>query len=436
MTQTIKGPLTIIGMVVENFKKVVLVELKPDGTFNEIVGENRQGKSSLLDAIWAAVGGLKAIPLDPIREGQREALIKLDMGEIIVTRKFRRQDDGDFTTGVIIEAQDGSRFDKPQTMLDSLIGAISFEPMEFMELGDKEKFEAIKVFVPDVDFDAIEGQDKSDFERRTDENRKAKELKAQAAGIMLPAGEHQPVDVSALLTQLEEAELLNKETALRRQRRESVEKDAHFADLEAERQTKRIEEMKRDIERAEMIRTNAEALAREIREKLAKAPLLPDEIDTAAIREKIGAAETANRNAQDAKRRDELMTKAEAHEKASQALTEAMDARKEAVRAKIAAAEMPVPGLTLEPDGRVLLNGHPFANASTAEQLQTSLAVAMALNPTLRVIRISRGGNDLDKKAMKVIADMAAKRGYQIFVERVIAAGKPTVVMEDGHAKV
>ena len=55
---------------------------------------------------------------------------------------------------------------------------------------------------------------------------------------------------------------------------------------------------------------------------------------------------------------------------------------------------MPVEGLGFGA-GIVTFNGLPFDQASTAEQLRVSVAIAMAANPKLRVLRIKHG-NDLD----------------------------------------
>lgn len=429
MTKPIKGPLTILGLEVENFKRVSIVQLKPDGSLIEIAGDNGEGKSSLLDAIWAALGGAKSFPEQPIREGQQEANIELDLGEVKVVRHFRRKEgDPPYTTSLLIEAADGSTFAKPQTLMDSLVGTLSFEPMAFMELTDKEKFQALKAFVPDVDFDAIAGENETDFAKRTDENRREKDLRAQAAGIIIPPGEHKGVSVDALLSELEAGETVNRDIDRRRLNRRAAEENVKVARRAVESIERQIAELQADLvkNRGYIIDTEA---------KLTEAGELPEPIDTAAIRENLGNAQKINAWVMDAKRKAELTEKADQHKQASDALTEAMDARKEFVSSRIASAKMPIPGLALEAPDRVLLNGVDFDQGSTAEKLKTSIAVAMAMNPTIRVIRITKGGNDLDKKSMKVIADMAKEHGYQVWVERVEAAGKPSIIMENGHAK-
>jgi len=57
--------------------------------------------------------------------------------------------------------------------------------------------------------------------------------------------------------------------------------------------------------------------------------------------------------------------------------------------------------------------------------------MAMALNPSLRVIRIM-DGSLLDAESMKAIAAMAKDSDYQVWIERVSDDAKGAVVIEDG----
>jgi hypothetical protein len=76
------------------------------------------------------------------------------------------------------------------------------------------------------------------------------------------------------------------------------------------------------------------------------------------------------------------------------------DKRNADKRAKIAAAMMPVDGIEFAEDESILLSGLPFEQASDAEQLRASIAIAMAANPRLRVIRV-RGGSLLEEDAQQ-----------------------------------
>ena len=80
--------MRIIRLQAEGFKRLVAVDITPEGDLVEIRGNNGNGKSSVLDAIFAALGGAAAFPAKPVREGEEAAVIRLDLGELLVTRYF------------------------------------------------------------------------------------------------------------------------------------------------------------------------------------------------------------------------------------------------------------------------------------------------------------------------------------------------------------
>ncbi len=72
----------------------------------------------------AALGGKDAVPDEPIRHGAKSANIKLDLGDMIVERKF--SNNGTYLT---ITAADGTTVKGPQQLLDKLVGRLSFDPL-------------------------------------------------------------------------------------------------------------------------------------------------------------------------------------------------------------------------------------------------------------------------------------------------------------------
>ena len=84
--------MKILQLTVENFKKIKAFILKPDPYVQEISGANGAGKSSALDAIWAALGGAEMVKASgtsqPIRNGEKKAMVTLDLGDMIVTRRW------------------------------------------------------------------------------------------------------------------------------------------------------------------------------------------------------------------------------------------------------------------------------------------------------------------------------------------------------------
>jgi hypothetical protein len=165
--------------------------------------------------------------------------------------------------------------------------------------------------------------------------------------------------------------------------------------------------------------------------KLSGAPVLPEKVDTASLQAKIDQGQSLNREFERRAEQAEINRRATAIEAEAQALTAAMEKREAEKLKALQGAQMPVDGLSLS-GGSVLFNGLPFDQASDAEALRVSVAIAMAANPKLRVIRV-RDGSLLDEDGMTLLSDLARQKDYQIWCERVDSTGKIGIVMDDGE---
>lgn len=417
--------MKVIELHAENIKKLVAVDIRPDTNLVQITGRNGQGKTSVLDALWWAIAGRRNIQANPIRSGAERAVIKLDLGEIKITRTFDRQEDGGYTTGLKVEADTGSRFDKPQDVLNALFGTLAFDPLKFLRASPAEQFDMAKAFVPDFDFVANARARKDAFDSRTDTNRRAKEKRALAESIVLPPGAvPKPVNVSDLQAKLAEAAQINSTIAERAGSR-----------LRAQDQAKGLEE-RANQKRLDAARLIEEAEADEMRAKAIYDQLAGSDerepIDVAEIQAQLASATQTNAIAAKAEQRKAANAEAQALEDQAAALTksiEEMDAKKEKA---IADAEMPIRGLAFG-DEQVLLDGQPFEQASDAQQLRTSIAIASALSPKLRVIRV-REGSLLDDQAMALLEAFADEHDMQIWIERV-GSGPVGFELENGMLK-
>ena len=448
--------MKIIALQAENVKKLTAVSITPKGNLVEITGKNGQGKTTVLDCIWWALAGQKNIQAVPIRKGAEQARIRLDLGELVVTRVFKKDKAGELTTSITVENEQGARFTSPQAMLDGLLGSLTFDPLAFSRMAPRDQFNQLRSFVPGVDFEAIDAANKADFSKRTEISRKAKE--AAGAWASIPAEETQPsrVDAAALIDQMQKAAQHNADIEARKARREAASAEIKTgldvlneitvkavaeaqrieADAQAEAQRIIMAAKGRAAQVVLDAKSKAEALTdrvADLQNKMRAAPPLPEPIDVAALRAKVAEADAINAALERMEKRDKYRQTAQELEEKAKALTKTMEDRESDKRAKITAAKLPVDGITFG-DGQVLMNGVPFEQASDAEQLRASIAIAMALNPKLRVIRV-RDGSLLDEESMKLLGQMADARDYQVWVERVDGSGKVGFVLEDGHLK-
>lgn len=443
MADQTEQPLRIISLDVENILRVVAVRVRPDGKVLELTGRNRQGKSSIIEAIWMALGGEKLIPTDPIHDGAEVGRIALDLGDDAgvqyrVARKIVKSDnDKGYATSLTIEGADGRRFTNPQKILNGFIGALSCDPLDFIAMKPREQFDLLKKFVAGVDFDAIAKANDDDFKARTDVNRDAKAKRTQADGIRIePDAPTARQDEAALVAELAAAGERNADVERFRSALAARKVRASVLDAAAESARQRVEDLKKEIVSLEAAADRDETEASEIRLELADA-VEPAPVDTVELTARINAARDANTRFDTAERaradRMRLDAEAAALEKKAEELTKVMAARVAAKEKAVADATMPVPGISFG-DGVILLDGHPLSQASQAQKLNLAIAIAVALQPRLRFIT-TKNAALLDDDSWKALVQLAEQQNLMIIAETVNSARPTAVVIEDGHVR-
>jgi DNA repair exonuclease SbcCD ATPase subunit len=415
---------------IENFKRVsaVTLTLPAGGGSFEIAGRNGQGKSSTIDAIWSALGGAKAAPEKPIREGSRAASLTLRIGDMTVRREWDARG-----TRLVVTDADGSRVSSPQTLLDSLYERLAFDPLAFTRLKPEAQAETLRR-VAALDFADLEQQRDAAFAERTEVNRAIKQQEGAIAAMpeVEPAEE---VSAAELTAELRAASRHNAGVDL--QQRRLDQKRAEIAGLDRE-----ITHQLSEAERLRGMIAKLEADAEDLRERRQAATLLletmeasaPRAIDPTPILDRIAAAEQVNRQARAYRERAAALEALAANRKHAEDLTDQLTYLDRAKAERLQAAPMPVAGLGL--DGEVVtFEGIPFGQISSAQQIRVSLAMAAAMNPRLRLLVI-REGSLLDHDSLRLVAEWAEEHGYQVLIERVadslVGAG---VVIEQGRVK-
>ncbi len=393
--------MKIIELAAENVKRLKAVEITPAEYVQIIGGRNSQGKTSVLDSIWLALGGGDASKSTtrPIRDGEDHASVRLDLGPFIVTRTWI----GD-KSSLKVESADGAKYSSPQGILDGLVGKLSFDPLEFTRLSPRDQVAALLDLVDlDVDLDALATERKQAYDDRAEIGRQVKALGDIAEPVAGVPDEE--VSASVLIAELQQAEDANR--------------DIRTAESSVKLLTGRIAELQQDMEQA---KTNL---------KEAKTGAVKAWYDTDAIRERLTTVEETNRAI---RRNTEIRAQSarkSALRKQYDALTAAIDGLDKSKSNALTAAKFPVDGLGFDAEG-VSYQGIPFSQASSAEQIRVSLAMAMSLNPKLRVIRIL-DGSLLDAENLAMISEMAKENDFQLWIERVGNADGNAIVIEDGE---
>lgn len=413
--------MKILKLTAENFKRLRAVEIEPraGGSVVQITGRNGQGKSSVLDAIWAALGGKDACPEQPVREGEPGARIELDLGDLKVVRRFTEGGE----TSLVVTSDMGTRYPKPQAVLDELVGRLTFNPLAFMRQDPKAQGETLRQLTG-LDFAALDAQRRDLYDQRTLVNREVKGLESQGRAVVVPDGAPDAeVSAEAILAELEAAQLTNRQNkgvrdALAVSRSRVTEGEAEVAALRdqlADAET-RLKSWRAQVQdQADIVATLKDA-------------------DEAPIRAKLGQLTQLNEAARAKGKRRDLARAYKAKQQESEALSKSIEELDQRKAAQLGAAKMPVEGLSLAEDGRVLLKGLPLAQASSAEQLRVSTAMALALNPKLRIALI-HDGSLLDSDSLAIVAEMARAADAQVWVEAVTDGEPCGIVIEDGMVR-
>ncbi len=438
---------TIVQLTANNVKRITAVRIRPDGNGLVIVGGNNgQGKTSVLDSIMYALGGGATIPDKPIREGSKTADIVLELKgqdgeELTVTRTF-----GVKGSQVTIENKSGASYKKPQAMLDSLVGPISFDIGAFARLAPRRKKEML-LEILGVDTDHLDGKRKDYYDQRTLVNRDTKALETRAAGMaftetMQAADTHEIANAmtSAIEWNSKErghADAVNRATdSIDLLTHECADiKDAQN-DLDAD-----IREFgKKEVACAlEAVKLKEELVIHEGMLEGAKAECeaaskLKNEFqkkDISELKSQMETADAVNEQYRLTQAHLELLDEISDTELTSKQLTGSIEHVDNQKQELLQSVEYPIDGLAFTDDG-LEFNNVPLEQASSAEQLKVAFALGIAMNPELRVLLI-RDGSLFDDANLAALEVMATEANAQVWIERVGDGDERAFIIEDGE---
>uniref|UniRef100_A0A6M3JSF3 Putative ATPase domain containing protein n=1 Tax=viral metagenome TaxID=1070528 RepID=A0A6M3JSF3_9ZZZZ len=409
--------MKILKFAAENFKKLSAVEITPDGNVVVISGKNGAGKSSVLDGIEAALCGGRVLPKRPIKDGEVRGKVEVDMGPYKVTRKFFGANS---TLTVTTTGETKTEVRKPQAFLDSVVGSLSFDPLAFLNKQPAEQRDTL------MDFLGLNLQDFTDkilsLKAQRSDIRKEKERKLHEAESItftpnLPEQIQNPggllLELDSIRKHNEQCRKIESDNAVTSSRLEQTGKDILAAQ-------KAIEDWKKRL-------TGLITMKASLEQQLRTAPQLKDSAEVEIkIKTLADTNEAIRRNAQ----KRAALVDVDIHSSAYRDLGDEIKIVENQKAKKLAETVMPVEGLSILPDG-LAYNGIPLEQVNSAKKLEICVAISMALNPKLKVLRVN--GNDLDPSSRKAIGELVAGKGYQLWMEVVSEDDKIGFYIEDGH---
>jgi hypothetical protein len=430
--------------------RVRFLEIAPKSRIVQFTGKNGQGKTSAVMAFWNLILGKTMTPDKPVRKGAQQALLQADLGTLLITRTINP----DRSQVLTVEpAQNGratgKRFPSPQALIDELRGSLKDDmpqdPVEFLRMPPKQQIEVLrKLAAVDLDFEAMAEANKADYEARRVICRDVDRMVAEASAITvqqgLPAGK---LDEMAVLERMRGATAANEEARRLDAAKEKLLHEIDGAKLavathenKVDAQAAIIEDLKEELAVAEanlpklvMAKDEARAAldAATVAYLGAPAGVM---VDVSALSAELQEIQTTNREIEKRERREAAEKRLAEERRKADALTRAMEGREEKKRAAMAAAKMPIEGLSFD-EMEVLYQGIPLQQIGDAKGIEVCMRIFMATNPKLRVLPIWRG-EALDEDNLAMMERLCEENDFQVLMARVDSSGEVGVVMEDG----
>jgi hypothetical protein len=431
--------MRVIGLKVQDFKRIRVMDITPNEFVNRISGANGSGKTSALDAIEVCLRGTRNVPSKPVRKGAQKSIIEVGIGsdgkaEWIVRRSFT---EGGSKNGFLtVEPTDGkSRLQGPQEFLNKLVGPNSFDPLEFIRMSSDKQFEALyKIVLPDVDPKSLDIEKNPDYLKRRELKKEIKALETRRDAIQIP--DNLPMekrDETKLLKELGEVGEYNARIEREKRQREEIQRKTDEMAKDVAAKEEKIQELRAEIARLQAEVKEDKAIHVGTMNTIAKWEPLAAPKDPAHYTQAINEARILNAAIDRRGQRDELQKEIDGISKRVDTISDQLDELEAKQTKAIEEAKFPIPGLAFGNE-EVIFEGIPFAQVSNADQIRASVAIGMADNPELRVMRI-KDGSLLDDASMKIIADMCVKEDFQLFCEIVDTSGDVGVYLEEGEVK-
>ena len=415
---------------VRNFKGVSYIELTLQD-FTVISGQNRQGKTSFLDAIQSAIGGPKALKSTnttiPIKIGEIQAEVILEFTDFVLTRSW----EGDKNKLNIIPKK-GTEYIPPknQTMLDEYFGQF-IDPSQIYKM-DNEKLSDMVAEMLGIKGDLINLKARKElvYNQRRDVNRDAKELEAKLSRVPkpkdnLPAKEISIQDLSAKLEKAKEEE--NQLNLKKEKLNNLIEKknSKKMSIINLEENIKKLQaELENSKKEYDKIIVDGKALEKEINETYL--------LDTTEIRIKLDEAEELNKQIRHAINYSQIQNDRDDKYAEANDLTGEIEQWDNRIKELLNKTEFPVKGLSFG-ENSLIYNNVPIDQCSSEERLTICSALAMSKDTPIKLLLI-RDGAAYDDNHLKLLADMAKEKNYIVLIEKP-GEIKEMIVIENGGVK-
>jgi DNA repair exonuclease SbcCD ATPase subunit len=405
----------IARLEVENVKRVQVVQVEPRETGLTILGgRNKQGKTSVLDAIMWALGGASYKPSQTKRVGSAaEARVQIELDNGLVVSR-----DGKNGT---LKVVDPSGQKAGQALLDDLVGKFALDLPKFMRASSKEKAEFLlgligvgdRLVELDRQADLIYNERHALGQVSTRKRKHAEDLPFEQG---VPAEE---VSASELIQAQQKILARNGENQRLRLQRDQLAR-------EVESRQRAVDSLKVQLEHAVehlMALRNDLAVASQSAEKL-------QDDSTTALENSLQEIDEINRKVRINLQKAQAEQEAADLEAQVSELTVKLEQVRAARRQLLNEATLPLPGLSIE-NSELVYESQQWDCMSSSDQLRVAVAIARQSRPGCQFVLLDKL-EQMDLQTLREFSVWLESEGLQAIATRVSTGDECSLIIEDG----
>jgi hypothetical protein len=392
-----------------------VVQIEPASIGLTVIGgRNRQGKTSVLDAILWGLGGAKHKPSNARREDSSapsRILIELDNG-LIVTREGKN-------ASLKVIDQYGNK--AGQSLLDELIGQMAIDLPSFLRSSTKEKAETLlrvtgvgeKLAPLDAEAEKIYNERHSLGQIHIRKKKHAEDL---------------PFDHGAPEEEVSASELIQQQQAILARNGENQKLLRRRDELERTVKTKDslVDSLSVQLDAAKDASANAWA---QLTTASTTAANLTDE-STAELEASLQAIDETNRRVRINAEKQRAEAEAADLDEQIEVLSVNLEIIRDQRQSLLDGATLPLPGLSVV-DGELTLDGLKWDCLSSADQLRVGVAIVRTLRPECRFVLLDKL-EQMDVETLAEFGQWLEQEDLQAIATRVSTGDECSVIIEDG----
>lgn len=415
--------IKINKLEIENVKRVKAVKIEPTSNGLTIIGgKNRQGKTSILDAIAWGLGGNKHRPSEAHRDGSMTPPylhIVLSNG-LVVERRGKNSD---------LKVVDPNGEKAGQQLLNSFVEEFAIDLPKFINATNKEKADILlRIIGVGEQLYLIEKKEAELYNERLAMGRIADQKKKFAdEQTYYPDAPKEPISASDLIQQQQEILARNGENQRKREQVSQIEYKYQQEESSIAHLTQQIQDLNNQLQQMnekhsqtaqdlEIARTSALDLHDESTDELARNIQQIDEI---------------NRKVRTNLDKDKAETDAHEYRAQYDKLSTSLNDLRKQKTDLLTNADLPLSGLSVA-DGELIYNGQKWDNMSGADQLKVSTAIVRKLKPDCGFILLDKL-EQMDLETLNEFGEWLEEEGLQAIATRVSTGEECSIIIEDGY---